>query len=117
MGSSSTLKRNIEAEISLIDSLPVYVKKLIAGGVAGAFAKTTIALLERIKILLQVTSPKESIGYGSCSLQGRWNACAVSRCSLKFYIYEELKRRVPEEHQNSVMLRLSCGDLAGLSGK
>ncbi|MCL7031975.1 hypothetical protein MKW94_008401 [Papaver nudicaule] len=33
---------------------------------------------------------------------------------LKFYIYEELKRRVPEEHQNFVMLRLSCGALARL---
>ncbi|KAL3513672.1 hypothetical protein ACH5RR_026391 [Cinchona calisaya] len=34
---------------------------------------------------------------------------------LKFYIYEELKRHVPEEHQTSIMMRLSCGALAGLS--
>nr|POE66611.1 mitochondrial adenine nucleotide transporter adnt1 [Quercus suber] len=36
---------------------------------------------------------------------------------LKFYIYEELKRHVPEEHQTSIMMRLSCGALAGLFGQ
>nr|GLL37972.1 graves disease carrier protein [Ipomoea trifida] len=36
---------------------------------------------------------------------------------LKFYIYEELKMHVPEEHQKSIMMRLSCGALAGLFGQ
>lgn len=36
---------------------------------------------------------------------------------LKFYIYEELKAHVPEEHQKSIMMRLSCGALAGLFGQ
>lgn len=36
---------------------------------------------------------------------------------LKFYIYEELKTHVPEEHQKSIMMRLSCGALAGLFGQ
>ncbi|XP_020266387.1 mitochondrial adenine nucleotide transporter ADNT1-like [Asparagus officinalis] len=36
---------------------------------------------------------------------------------LKFYIYEELKTRVPEDYQKSVTLRLSCGALAGLFGQ
>ena len=36
---------------------------------------------------------------------------------LKFYIYEELKRHVPEEHQNSVRMHLPCGALAGLFGQ
>ena len=36
---------------------------------------------------------------------------------LKFYIYEKLKMYVPEEHQKSVITRLSCGALAGLFGQ
>ncbi|KAL8498987.1 hypothetical protein ACS0TY_022084 [Phlomoides rotata] len=36
---------------------------------------------------------------------------------LKFYVYEELKRHVPEEHQKSIAMRLSCGALAGLLGQ
>jgi hypothetical protein len=34
--------------------MPVFAKEMIAGGVAGAFSKTAIAPLERVKILLQV---------------------------------------------------------------
>lgn len=36
---------------------------------------------------------------------------------LKFYIYEELKRHVPEEYEKSITMRLSCGALAGLLGQ
>lgn len=49
-------------DVSYLDGVPVYVKELIAGGAAGAFAKTTVAPLERIKILFQV------------SFSGRFNA-------------------------------------------
>uniref|UniRef100_A0A0C9QVJ7 TSA: Wollemia nobilis Ref_Wollemi_Transcript_5675_2092 transcribed RNA sequence n=1 Tax=Wollemia nobilis TaxID=56998 RepID=A0A0C9QVJ7_9CONI len=36
---------------------------------------------------------------------------------LKFYVYEELKRHVPAEHQKSVAMKLVCGALAGLLGQ
>ncbi|XP_057785372.1 uncharacterized protein LOC131002895 [Salvia miltiorrhiza] len=36
---------------------------------------------------------------------------------LKFYVYEELKRHVPEEHQKSIVMRLSCGAIAGVLGQ
>lgn len=230
-------------KVHFVDGLPVYVRELIAGGAAGAFAKTAVAPLERIKILLQTrTEGYHSLGvYQSLKklvkhegLQGLYKGNTASvlrivpyaalhfmtyeqyRCwllnncpsigvgsivdllagsaaggtaaictypldlartklayqvvyeeqsfkngvrglhfqpgyhgikdviknvytdggvrglyrgvgptlvgilpyaGLKFYIYEELKRQVPEEHQKSIVLRLSCGALAGLFGQ
>ncbi|AAF63166.1 T5E21.6 [Arabidopsis thaliana] len=230
MGSSqgSTLSADV---MSLVDTLPVLAKTLIAGGAAGAIAKTAVAPLERIKILLQLSSttllnscdvhnsrrgngasviriiPYAALHYmtyevyrdwileknlplgsgpivdlvaGSAaggtavlctypldlartklayqvsdtrqSLRGGANgfyrqptysgikevlAMAYKEggprglyrgigptligilpyAGLKFYIYEELKRHVPEEHQNSVRMHLPCGALAGLFGQ
>lgn len=48
-----------QREVSYLDGIPIYVKELIAGGAADAFAKTTVAPLERIKILLQVKHTKK----------------------------------------------------------
>ncbi|KAM3757936.1 hypothetical protein ACB098_01G004500 [Castanea mollissima] len=232
-----------QREVSYLDGIPIYVKELIAGGAADAFAKTTVAPLERIKILLQAPhefwTPKHARHLGiepitssftllltrgggaiviriipyaalhymtyeqyqcwilnKCSALGTGPlidllagsaaggaavlctypldlartklACQVTDtrgsfnygmksnhaqpaysgikdvlrsvykeggarglyrgvgptltgilpyAGLKFYIYEELKRCVPEEHQTSIMMRLSCGALAGLFGQ
>lgn len=55
----STLARyvknaSIQRDESCFDGVPVYVKELIAGGFAGALSKTSVAPLERVKILWQV---------------------------------------------------------------
>ncbi|XP_022961712.1 mitochondrial carrier protein CoAc1-like [Cucurbita moschata] len=246
----STLSANVagfvdgssaKREVSYIDNLPVYVKELIAGGAAGAFAKTAVAPLERTKILLQtrtegfrslgvfqsmkkvvkhegvrgfykgngasvariipyaalhfmtyeqyrcwilnnypslgtgphidllagsvaggtavlctypldlartklayqVTDTRTRSGLGSYHTRPVYNGIkdvltsvykaggvrALYRgvgptltgilpyAGLKFYIYEKLKSHVPEEHQRSIVMRLSCGALAGLLGQ
>ncbi|KAL8054436.1 hypothetical protein ABFX02_05G137000 [Erythranthe guttata] len=248
MGSSSNVAgfadgSSAHTEFKYIDRVPIFVKELIAGGAAGAFAKTAVAPLERTKILLQTrtqgfhslgvydslkklvkhegvagfykgngasvirivpyaaihfmtyeqyrlwildnhpglgTGPVVDLLAGSVaggtavlcpypldlartklayqivdtreSVQNRarqFNANhaysgirnvmervyrdggvrALYRgigptmigilpyAGLKFYVYEELKRNVPEEHQNSILMRLSCGALAGLFGQ
>ncbi|EXB66845.1 Mitochondrial substrate carrier family protein B [Morus notabilis] len=247
MGSAqrSTLSTNVASlvdgsstreTVSCIDHLPVYAKELIAGGAAGAFAKTAVAPLERIKILLQTrTEGFHSLGVGQSfkkllkheGVLGfyKGNGASVIRivpyaalhfmtyeqyrswilsnypilgsgshidllagsasggtavlctypldlartrlayqvvdtrgsfeykspykgikdvlfsvykeggvrglyrgvgptligilpyAGLKFYIYEELKRHVPEEYEKSITMRLSCGALAGLFGQ
>jgi hypothetical protein len=53
----------------------------------------------------------------SCVSAGPTLIGILPYAGLKFYIYEELKRHVPEEHQNSVRMHLPCGALAGLFGQ
>lgn len=59
-------------DLCALDLMPVFAKELIAGGVAGAFSKTAVAPLERVKILLQVC------GGLSCSFCGWTRVLIVS---------------------------------------
>ena len=72
---------------------------------------TTCLLLIIIQILQNFTNIKEFLHAGP-TLIG-----ILPYAGLKFYVYEELKRHVPEEHQKSIAMRLSCGAIAGVLGQ
>ncbi|KAK6147755.1 hypothetical protein DH2020_018667 [Rehmannia glutinosa] len=84
----------------LIEGMPVFVKELIAGGVAGGFAKTVVAPLERIKILFQNQQANSSIfdlRYTCMYCAGKaGNGASVARivpyAALHYMTYEEYRR-------------------------
>lgn len=51
---NASIQRDNKSHETCFDGVPVYVKELIAGGFAGALSKTSVAPLERVKILWQV---------------------------------------------------------------
>ncbi|KAL3825251.1 hypothetical protein ACJIZ3_021280 [Penstemon smallii] len=96
-----------EKRNGLIGGIPVFAKELIAGGVAGGFAKTVVAPLERIKILFQTRrSEFHSLGVSGSftkiakteGLLGfyRGNGASVARivpyAALHYMAYEEYRR-------------------------
>ncbi|KAK4479086.1 hypothetical protein RD792_014597 [Penstemon davidsonii] len=96
-----------EKRNGLIGGIPIFAKELIAGGVAGGFAKTIVAPLERIKILFQTRrSEFHSLGVSGSftkiakteGLLGfyRGNGASVARivpyAALHYMAYEEYRR-------------------------
>ncbi|PNT66205.1 mitochondrial carrier protein CoAc2 isoform X3 [Brachypodium distachyon] len=112
-------------------ALPLAVRELIAGGVAGGVAKTAVAPLERVKILLQ-TRRAEFHGSGLVGssrtiyrTEGplgfyRGNGASVARivpyAALHYMAYEEYRRWIilafPNVEQGPI-LDLVAGSIAG----
>ncbi|XP_050382946.1 mitochondrial carrier protein CoAc2 isoform X2 [Argentina anserina] len=61
--------------------------------------------------------------YKEAGIRGLYRGVAPSLygifpyAGLKFYFYEEMKRYVPLEQKNSIMVKLVCGSVAGLLGQ
>ncbi|XP_039033387.1 mitochondrial carrier protein CoAc2-like [Hibiscus syriacus] len=105
-------KKEEEREMSMfidgiIESMPLFAKELVSGGVAGGFAKTAVAPLERVKILFQTRRAEfHSVGlFGSFEkiaknegVMGfyRGNGASVARivpyAALHYMAYEQYRR-------------------------
>lgn len=61
--------------------------------------------------------------YKEAGIRGLYRGVAPSLygifpyAGLKFYFYEEMKTRVPQEHKNAIVVKLVCGSIAGLLGQ
>ncbi|KAM7275031.1 hypothetical protein ACFE04_016897 [Oxalis oulophora] len=115
----------------IIEGMPVYVKELIAGGVAGGFAKSLVAPLERVKILFQTRRAEfHSAGlFGSFKkiaknegITGfyRGNGASVVRivpyAALHYMAYEEYRRWIIQSFPHfdrGPVLDLVAGSFAG----
>ncbi|XP_052181339.1 mitochondrial carrier protein CoAc2 [Diospyros lotus] len=115
----------------VIEGMPLFVKELIAGGVAGGFAKTVVAPLERVKILFQTRrSEFQSVGLlGSfhkiMRTEGalgfyRGNGASVARivpyAALHYMAYEQYRRWVIQTFPGvgrGPVLDLVAGSFAG----
>ncbi|KAJ7559694.1 hypothetical protein O6H91_04G096900 [Diphasiastrum complanatum] len=129
MGKNAEMDRR--STLSIRESMPTYVKELIAGGVAGGIAKTSVAPLERVKILFQTR-------YGNFQSLGVWrsllcvsktegvgglyrgNGASVLRvvpyAALHFMTYEQYRRWLIEKHPflaTGPLVDLMAGSLAG----
>lgn len=115
----------------VIEAMPLFAKELVAGGVAGGFAKTVVAPLERVKILFQTRKEEfQSIGLSGSfkkiakteGIMGfyRGNGASVARivpyAALHYMAYEQNRRWIiltfPDVGRGPV-LDLVAGSFAG----
>ncbi|ERM99140.1 graves disease carrier protein [Amborella trichopoda] len=124
-------EESLREEEGVLHHVPVFAKELVAGGVAGGFAKTAVAPLERIKILFQTRRGEfRSIGlWGSLQrivkTEGilgfyRGNGASVARivpyAALHYTAYEEYRRWIIEGFPDigrGPLLDLTAGSIAG----
>lgn len=115
----------------VIEGMPLFAKELVAGGMAGGFAKTVVAPLERVKILFQTRRAEyQSIGLlGSFQkigqtegVQGfyRGNGASVARivpyAALHYMAYEQYRRWIHQSFPgigSGPVLDLVAGSFSG----
>ncbi|XP_059139155.1 solute carrier family 25 member 16-like [Physella acuta] len=111
----------------------VAVKTFISGGLAGIFAKTAVAPLDRVKILLQAHNQHyKHLGVFSTlshvisreGFKGLYQGNGVQMlrifpyAAIQFLSYEQFKKMakyVPIANQSPNLCKLICGSLAGLT--
>ncbi|XBI76279.1 hypothetical protein VPH35_069538 [Triticum aestivum] len=119
------------------------VLDLVAGSIAGGTAvvstypldlvRTKMAYQVKGAVSLSLREPTEQVYKGilDClktvyrqnGLKGLYRGMAPSLygifpySGLKFYFYEKMKTRVPEEHRKDIIPKLACGSVAGLLGQ
>ncbi|PTB79658.1 mitochondrial carrier [Trichoderma longibrachiatum ATCC 18648] len=108
----------------------------VAGGIAGCAAKTTVAPLDRVKILFQTSNPQfakytgSSFGVASAmkdiylseGVRGlfRGHSATLLRifpyAGIKFLAYEQIRSFIiPDKHHETPFRRLISGSLAGVT--
>ncbi|KAI0905801.1 mitochondrial carrier domain-containing protein [Ustulina deusta] len=112
------------------------IRSFVAGGVAGCAAKTTVAPLDRVKILFQTSNPQFAKYAGSWAGLGRalkdiyaqhgmaglfrGHSATLLKiypyAAIKFVAYEQYRAlMIGARHQETWLRRFSAGALAGLT--
>lgn len=136
-------RRHIDYNFPAMGSSPVI--DLLAGSLSGGTAVLFTYPLDlvRTKLAYQVVDTPKLNGKGAMSsehvykgirdcfsktyreagMRGLYRGVAPSLfgifpySGLKFYFYEEMKSRVPDDYRKNIMVKLACGSVAGLLGQ
>ncbi|KVH93944.1 Adenine nucleotide translocator 1 [Cynara cardunculus var. scolymus] len=136
-------RRHIDYNFPAMGSSPVI--DLLAGSLSGGTAVLFTYPLDlvRTKLAYQVVDTPKLNGKGAMTsehvykgikdcfsktyreagMRGLYRGVAPSLfgifpySGLKFYFYEEMKSRVPDDYRKNIMVKLACGSVAGLLGQ